>query len=242
MAGNAGRISDQADGDSTQVAQRPSAAQPVPPTRQRLRITFARGDNVRYVGHLDMVRTWERIIRRADLPIAYSEGFNPHPRLAFAAALPVGCTSDQEVLDVILSRPCDLADTWRRLDQAAPAGIAVVDLAEVPYSAPALQTQTRATEFVVTPSEELSVEEAQARVRSLLDRPSIERQRRDKTYDLRPLILDLWVETGEDGRARIVMQLKAEESGTGRPDEVASALGWDAAAVKIHRRRIFFAA
>ena len=209
--------------------------------RRRVRITFARGDNVRYVGHLDMARTWERIVRRAGLPMAYSEGFNPRPRLAFAAALPVGCTSDQEVLDVILSEPREPAEIRDCLNRAAPAGITVLDVAEVPYSAPALQTQTRAAEFVVAPFEELSVEEAQARVRSLLDRPSIERKRRDKTYDLRPLILDLWVETGEDGRARIGMKLKAEESGTGRPDEVASALGWDAAAVKIHRRRMFFA-
>ncbi len=209
--------------------------------RQRLRITFARGERVRYVGHLDMVRTWERTIRRADVPIAYSEGFNPRPRLTFAAALPVGCTSDHEVLDVIVGRPCDPADVLEKLGQAVPPGIRVVEVVEVPYSAPALQAQTRAAEFVVTPLADEPIEQAQARVRSLLDAPSIERTRRDKTYDLRPLILALWAETGEDGRARIGMILKAEESGTGRPDEVAAVLGWDVTAVKIHRRKILFA-
>jgi radical SAM-linked protein len=209
--------------------------------RQRIRITFARGENARYVGHLDMVRTWERIIRRADLPIAYSEGFNPRPRLTFAAALPVGCTSDGEVLDVILSERRELAQVRERLDRAAPAGIQVIAVAEAPYSAPALQTQTRAAEFVATPLGDEPIETVQARVHSLLDAPSIERTRRDKTYDLRPLILDLWVETGEDGRVAVGMRLKAEESGTGRPDEVAAALGWEAATVKLHRRRIIFA-
>ncbi|HEY4690821.1 MAG TPA: TIGR03936 family radical SAM-associated protein [Anaerolineae bacterium] len=209
--------------------------------RQRVRITFARGENVRYVGHLDMVRTWERILRRADVPMAYSEGFSPHPRLAFAAALPVGCTSDQEVLDVIFSHPCDLADARARLEQAVPAGIHIVDVSEVPYSAPALQTQTRASEFVVTLPPDVSMVEAEARAQSLLDAPSIERTRRDKTYDLRPLILDMWVEPGEDGRACIGMTLKAEESGTGRPDEVVAALGWEATAVRIHRRKMIFA-
>jgi radical SAM-linked protein len=207
-----------------------------------VRVTFARGENTRYVGHLDMVRTWERIIRRADLPIAYSEGFNPRPRLTFAAALPVGCTSDQEVLDVILSPPCDLADVRARLDRAVPAGIQVVDLAEVPYSAPALQVQTRATEFLVTADTDEPVGQVEGRVRSLVDAPSIERKRRDKAYDLRPLILDLWVEPSQAGRANVGMRLKAEESGTGRPDEVVAALGWDPAAVKIHRRKIIFAA
>jgi len=227
--------------EETTVTHQQPAAQPGAVVRQRLRITFARGENVRYVGHLDMVRTWERIIRRANLPIAYSEGFNPRPRLAFAAALPVGCTSDQEVLDVILSHPCDLAEVRHRLDRAVPAGIRVVDVSEVPYSTPALQTQVRAAEFVATPSADEPVEQAQARIRALLDAPSIERTRRDKAYDLRPLILDMWVETDEDGRVRIGMKLKAEESGTGRPDEVAAALGWDATVVRIHRRKIFFA-
>ena len=227
--------------ESEEPAPPRSDAQPAAPIRQRLRITFARGENARYVGHLDMARTWERILRRADLPVAYSEGFNPRPRLTFAAALPVGCTSDQEVLDVILSQPRDLADVRARLDQAAPLGIHVVAVEEAPYSAPALPTQTRATEFVVTLPAEVSIDDAQARVQVLLAAASIERTRRDKTYDLRPLIVDLWVESGEDGRARIGMKLRAEESATGRPDEVVAALGWDAASVRSHRRRIIFA-
>jgi len=221
--------------------ERTAPAQPNHLNRQRVRITFARGENTRYVGHLDMARTWERIIRRADLPIAYSEGFNPRPRLTFAAALPVGCTSEQEVLDVILSRALDLAEVRRRLEGAVPRGIRVVDMSEVPYSAPALPTQTRAAEFMLTPPLEVSIEQARARVQSLLDAESIQRVRRDKTYDLRPLILDAWVEEGGQGGVRIGMMLRAEEGGTGRPDEVAAALGWDAASVRLHRRRLIFA-
>jgi radical SAM-linked protein len=209
--------------------------------RQRLRITFARGENVRYVGHLDMVRTWERIVRRAGLPMAYSEGFNPQPRLSFAAALPVGCTSDQEVLDVILSEPRDPAEIRDRLNQAAPEGITVLDVAEVPYSAPALQTQIRAAEFVVTLLDPISPQDARQRVQALMNADSLERTRRHKSYDLRPLILGMSVEASETGQVQVGMTLKAEESGTGRPDEVVAALGIDAAAVRIHRRRLIFA-
>ena len=211
-----------------------------PLDRQRLRVTFARGDNARYVGHLDMVHTWERIVRRADLPVAYSEGFNPRPRLTFAAALPVGCTSDQEVFDVVLSPPCDVPEARARLERAVPAGIRVVDVAEVPYSAPALPTLTRESEFVaVVP--DAAGDEARARVRAALAAPSIERMRRDKAYDLRPLILDLWVEASEGGAIGIGMRLTAQESATGRPDEVISALGWDPARARIHRRRLVLA-
>lgn len=188
-----------------------------------------------------MVRTWERIIRRAGLPIAYSEGFNPHPRLAFAAALPVGCTSDDEVLDAVFSPPCDPADVCVRLDRAAPAGIRVIEAIETPYSAPALQTQLRAAEFVASLQDDTPIEQVQPIVQALLDATSIERTRRGKTYDLRPLILAMQVEPDQEGRASVVMRLKAEESGTGRPDEVIAALGWEAAQVKIHRRKLIWA-
>ena len=223
------------------LSQPMPVAQPRPIDRQRVRVTFARGANARYVGHLDLARTWERILRRARLPLAYSEGFNPRPRLTFAAALPVGCTSDHEVLDVVLSPPCDLADVRARLDRAVPAGLQVLDVVGVPYSEPALPMQTRAAEFVVSVETEESLEQLQARVRALLDAPSVERTRRDKTYDLRPLILDLWVESGAGSRVSVGMRLRADESGTGRPDEVAAALGWDPAAVHMHRRKLIFA-
>ena len=76
-------------------------------TKQRLRIRFTRDETLKFIGHLDMARTWQRIARRANLPLAYSEGFNPQPRLTFAAALQVGCTSDHEELDMVLSPACD---------------------------------------------------------------------------------------------------------------------------------------
>ena len=190
---------------------------------------------------LDMARTWERIVRRAGLPMAYSEGFNPQPRLSFAAALPVGCTSDQEVLDVILSELREPAEIHDRLNQAAPEGITVLDVSEVPYSTQALQTQTRAAEFVVTLLDPITPEDAHERVQTLVNAESLVRTRRDKTYDLRPLILDMSVEANENGQVQVRMMLKAEESGTGRPDEVVAALGMDVAAVRIHRRRLIFA-
>ncbi len=63
---------------------------------QRLRVTFARGDLLRYITHLDLMRSWERAIKRAGLPISYSEGFTRHPQLALAAPLPVGATAEGE--------------------------------------------------------------------------------------------------------------------------------------------------
>ncbi|MCL4464985.1 MAG: TIGR03936 family radical SAM-associated protein, partial [Chloroflexi bacterium] len=70
---------------------------------QRLRVSFSRGEAAKYVSHLDLARLWERALRRARLPVAYSAGFTPHARLAFAAPLAVGITASAELVDVYLS-------------------------------------------------------------------------------------------------------------------------------------------
>ena len=70
---------------------------------QRLRVTFSQTGALRYVGHLDMVRTWERGLRRAGIPLAYSGGFHPGPRFYFASGLPLGATGSAEIIDVLLT-------------------------------------------------------------------------------------------------------------------------------------------
>jgi len=103
----------------------------IPPAKQRLRITFTRDETLKYIGHLDMARTWQRIVRRANLPLAYSEGFNPQPRMSFAAALPVGCTSDHEELDMVLSPPRAIDEVKTQLDRALPPGMKVISITEM---------------------------------------------------------------------------------------------------------------
>src|SRR5512137_863511 len=90
---------------------------------QRMRVTFATDDTVKYVGHLDMARAWERAVRRAHLPLAYSQGFNPQARMHFAAALPVGFTGQAELIDVFLDADVEPADFLARLAPALPGGI-----------------------------------------------------------------------------------------------------------------------
>ena len=70
----------------------------------RLRVRFGRGPEVKFISHLDVMRFWERAFRRARIPLAYSEGFSPHPRISLAAPLPVGVTSEAELMDVMVSR------------------------------------------------------------------------------------------------------------------------------------------
>jgi radical SAM-linked protein len=207
----------------------------------RYRITFARDRAIRFVGHLDLAKTWERILRRAGLPVAYSQGFHPLPKITFASALPVGCTSEAEVMDVVLTEPIAPSDMAARLAPALPAGIAIASITEVPLNAPALQAALRWAEYVVTVETDETREQVESKVQTFLAAPSLMRERRGKSYDLRPLVLSLTVEAVLASSVQLVMRLLADASaGTGRPDEVLAALGWADAPAQIHRRELGF--
>jgi radical SAM-linked protein len=207
----------------------------------RYRITFTRDRTVRFVGHLDLAKTWERVLRRADLPVAFSQGFHPLPKITFASALPVGCTSEAEVMDVVLTEPIAPSDMAARLAPALPAGIAIASVTEVPLNAPALQAALRWAEYVVTVETDETREQVESKVQTFLAAPSLMRERRGKSYDLRPLVLSLIVKAVSASSAQIAMRLLADASaGTGRPDEVLAALGWADAPAQIHRRELGF--
>ena len=207
----------------------------------RYRIIFTRDRTIRFVGHLDLAKTWERVLRRADLPVAFSQGFHPLPKITFASALPVGCTSEAEVMDVVLTEPIAPSDMAARLAPALPAGIAIASITEVPLNAPALQAALRWAEYVVTVETDETREQVESLVQTFLAAPSLMRERRGKSYDLRPLVLSLTVEAVLASSVQLVMRLLADASaGTGRPDEVLAALGWADAPAQIHRRELGF--
>lgn len=204
---------------------------------QRLRITFAKTAAMRYTGHLDLHRVWERTFRRARLPLAYSQGFHPQPKLQMAAALPLGFTSECEIADAWMETSQDIATAQAALQGAAPPGINVLTVAEAPLNAPALQTQVRSAEYHVTLAGPLPAEALEARIADLLARTEIRRVRREKEYDLRPLIEAL-ERVGADA---LRMRLAAREGATGRPEEVVEALGIDPMTTRFHRTRLILA-
>ncbi len=207
----------------------------------RYRLTYTRDRPVRFVGHLDLVKTWERILRRADLPLAYSQGFHPLPKLTFASALPVGCTSEAELLDVVLDTPLDPAEMLRRLALTLPAGIGIAAMFEVALNAPALQAELRWADYAVGIETDETRDQVEARIQTLLGSETILRERRGKSYNLRPLVVSLAVEAMQPPCVQLVMRLRADASaGTGRPDEVLAALGWGEVPVQIHRRALGF--
>ncbi|MBI4631746.1 MAG: DUF2344 domain-containing protein [Chloroflexi bacterium] len=198
----------------------------------RLRLTFTKTDSLKYIGHLDLHRTLERTLRRAGLPLAYSQGFNPQPKMNLAEALPLGITSECEVMDVWLETRIDLEQAKKDLDRATPPGMRILSLNEVDERLPPLQTQVVAAEYRVTVSGGVTVD-LDSRLRDLLSQPTLMRERRGKHYDLRPLIESLSVEENI-----LVMKLSARDGATGRPDEVLKALGMEG--MGVHRSKLFF--
>lgn len=91
----------------------------------KYRLAITKGEEIRYVSHLDYARTVERAVRRSKLPAAYSEGFNPHMKMAFASALPVGVASEAEYMDIEMAEAVDAAAVGEALASQLPSGIAV---------------------------------------------------------------------------------------------------------------------
>jgi radical SAM-linked protein len=204
----------------------------------RVRITFSKTDAMRYTANMDLFRAWERTMRRAGLPLEYSQGFNPRPHMQLASALPLGFTSQCEMLDAWLQDGGDSAEQIReKLIAASPPGIQIDTVTEVDSGSPALQNRVHSAEYVVTLLE--SCPDASTRVATLLDSETLPRQRRGKSYDLRPLIHSVaLLPSDECGHIRLQMILAAGESRTGRPDEVLAALGVPPESTRVHRTRL----
>jgi radical SAM-linked protein len=213
--------------------------------RQRLRITFARGDEAKYVGHLDITRMWERLLRRAGLPVAYSSGQPPRVRLALAAPLAVGVTSVGELLDVLLDMRLPLSHLVTRLTQECPPGFSIVQVQQVDLRLPALQTEVRFGEYRVSLAGAGPASVVEERVEAVLAVDALPRQRhRDRegrSYDLRPQISRLWLDEWSGDGGVLGMVLQTDEKATGRPDEVAAALGLTEAVQSIQRVKLVLA-
>ncbi len=213
---------------------------------QRLRVTFSQGGAMRYVGHLDVVRTWERGLRRAGVPLAYSAGFNPGPRLYFASGLPLGATGRAEIVDVLLTETMTPDTFLDAVGPHLPAGLALIRAEEAPIKTPALQGELQASVWQVDVQSDEPPDALAGRVEALLALETIEARKRRKgrlaEYDLRPLILAVSYEgQPEPGWHRLAMTLRSEPSATGRADAVLAALGLGEAVARIDRLRLIFA-
>ena len=114
---------------------------------QRLRVKFRRGEEVKFISHLDIMRLWQRAFHRAEVALAYSEGFNPHPRISLAAPLALGVTSEAELMDVFCSRQVSPHWFTGAVSQQLPPGIEILQVYQIDLSQPSLPSLVRFVEY-----------------------------------------------------------------------------------------------
>jgi radical SAM-linked protein len=209
------------------------------PAVSRMRIVFGVGEPVKYVSHLDLLRAWERILRRAGVPLAYSQGFNPHPRMVIAMPLPVGCTGGREVVDVYLDEPLGSQDLMAMLEPVVPVGISAVSAEAVPLDGAALPSRIIHAVYDVKLTG-IPQSEVERRVGDLLRHEALMVEFRRKRFDLRPLVGALAVRGTQDVMMVEATLLRDAVGRIGRPDVLLAALELQDYAQEVHRVRIAF--
>ena len=179
-------------------------------------------------------------MRRASLPITYSQGFHPQPKISLASALPLGFSSLAEVLDVRFNEDIPVEEIASRLKDNLPADIRVTNVEVVDERAPALQTQVVSAAYDVHLTEPIDGGELTRKVEELMKSESLPRERRGKFYDLRPLVEMLSVVNESNGKMWLQMKLAAREGATGRPEEVLTVLGIEPEYAKVERTSLIF--
>lgn len=215
-----------------------------PPPNHRLRLVFAKKKQIKYIGHLDLVLAWERALRRAQIPLAYSKGFNPRPKIQVASSLPVGTTGSAEIMDIMTTQWVDPAEALARIRPALPVGIELYSVEPIPLKAPTLQHLLRQADYRVMVETDLPVEELTRRIESLLAAAELPQTRQRKkqleTIDLRPWLYELAVESVGPGEVYLRMRLAAGQFGNLRPEEVLKALDLADNWAEVDRTRLIF--
>ncbi len=212
----------------------------------RHRITFATEKTLAYVSVLELGKVWERSLRRAGVPLKYSQGFNPRPRMNFAAPLPVGCGAEADLLDVLLESPWTSDAVVGALAGVLPSDLAVRAVEPVAPETPALAEQLVAAEYRIW-LRDVSAAEAAAAVAGFMEgaaMPMAKRGRKyhGKTYDLRPLVQELRPVDAPAPWVGLHLRVQARPGATGRPDEVLKALNLTDAPRRCTRERLILEA
>lgn len=198
--------------------------EPNPHGRTRYRLRFAKRGDLRFVSHRDVVKVFERAARVAGLPLAWSSGFNPRPRIAVALALTLGVAAERDAVEVELEEDLPVAEVAARWQAALPEGMALHDLRRLPPNTPAARVRT-AHYRLAWPQPPLPAGELAARCRTLLLARTAPIERtgagEGRTVDVRRYVEHCLA----GGDTVLTAALRVDQSGTIRAEELLRALG-----------------
>ncbi len=194
---------------------------------QRFRLRYAKRGRLRFASHRDFQRAFERALRRAGVPMAYSAGFSPHPKISYANAAPTGTASEAEYLEIGVARECDADDLRVAIDAALPPGLDIVDVVEARTSDFAARLQASRWRIALPG---LTAEQVAAPLHELLGRSEclVERLTKNgvRTFDVRAALLEGRVApaTDEPDACAILTVVIRQATPAVRPDDVLAAL------------------
>jgi radical SAM-linked protein len=212
------------------VARQPDGPPP-PPIVQRLAIRYAKRGRLRFTSHRDFARAFERALRRAAIPMAYSAGFTPHPKISWVGAAPTGVASEAEYVEIGLAEAREPEAVRRDLDAALPPGLDVVEVVETAQRG--LAERVEASRWCIS-LPQVAADEAASAVAALLalETAPVERLMKDgrRIIDARAAILAMTVgasehdQTGESDPCATIDMVVRHTTPAVRPDDVLTAL------------------
>lgn len=202
----------------------------------RIRFFYQKKGNIKFTGALDMQKIWERSCRRANLPIAYSQGFHPQARIQQAAPLPLGIEGLSEIVDIWFNL-VDVPDNLEtNINQALPPGLSVKEIQLVDVREPSMQNRIYSSIYSIR---NIDIDECllKGEINKLLSSTDFYCERRGKRFNLRERINSIEIISKDDG-IFLRMDLKQLPGMTGRPEDVVNNLGIEANKTRIVRERL----
>jgi radical SAM-linked protein len=205
----------------------PEAPNPQLPIVQKLRIRYAKRGRLRFTSHRDFARAFERAVRRARVPIAFSSGYSPHPKISYANASPTGAATEAEYLEIGLTRECDPDAVRADLDASLPPGLDILEV--VVAGQGSLADRLEASEWSIA-LVGVDVTAASAAVDAFLSADVVEVERMTKrgmrTFDARADVVALEARAGDGGDVpcAILRMVIRHDTPSVRPDDVLAGL------------------
>lgn len=216
-----------------------------------IRLKFAKGREVKYISHLDLMRVFQRALRRTGIPISYSSGFNPHQEISFGAPLSLGVTSSAEYVDLKLAEPMDVREIQRRLNDSLPDGIRILDGIEMRENHKSAMSIVSHSRYLIRIYiQNVSFNELNKKIKAFTALKNIKTMKKQpkkdfelKEIDIRPLIVYMKLAESEDDIYTIDCLLLSGSKGNLKPQLLIKALkeysGYDIQNIRINREEVY---
>lgn len=217
----------------------------------KLKARLRKGPQVKFISHLDLMKTIEKALRRAQIPIAFSQGFNPHPKISLASALAVGVTSEAEYLEMELAQDLPAHEVMDRLNKALPPGLEVTAVVSTDEKEKPLMATVNAAEYELRMRVAgVDCDRLTSSLTSFLALESIpytkdSKSGKEVTVDLRPGIWRMEISRCDQGEVIVEMVVETGSRLNVKPHELMAlwmkhaGIGFDADELAIHRRGLY---